>query len=410
MPASPSPQTPKVERDPRLFMWFMTLVIGIMYLVTLVEQPAVRQAGTLIPLTILLIIHVILHWQLERITARPSRVFWYILVQGGLAFAISVLAQGFGLIFAVFMALIGEAVGLLRLTRQGVLAIVYYLALLVTGLVQLLGWDSSGFLILGTVPMVIFVVIYVTLYMRQNEARERAQHLAAELEAANRQLSEYAAQVEDLTIANERQRMARELHDTLSQGLAGLILQLEAVDAHLANHRTEKARAIVSTAMDQARVTLAEARRAIDDLRRPSLDDLEAALRLEISRFNGATGIPVHLHTDPTPPLPDPIKETLLRTVAEALTNIANHARAQNVTVEVRMKDENLSVTVHDDGVGFDPSAIPSGHYGLLGIQERARLVNGSFDIQSGHGNGTILRIQIPLSPLSLATPVSEKQ
>src|SRR5512141_2059623 len=98
-----------------------------------------------------------------------------------------------------------------------------------------------------------------------------------------KQLTEYAAQVEDLTIANERQRIARELHDTLSQGLAGLILQLEAADAHLSNKNSEQAQTIVTNAMAQARVTLADARHAIDDLRQSSRDDLDSALRLEIS-------------------------------------------------------------------------------------------------------------------------------
>jgi len=137
------------------------------------------------------------------------------------------------------------------------------------------------------------------------------------LEAANRQLSEYAARVEDLTIAAERQRMARELHDTLSQGLAGLILQLEAVDAHLSHNHPEKAHAIISDAMLQARATLADARRAIDDLRQTTQDDFETSLRLEISRFTDATGIPCIFHADATPPLPDPVKETIIRAVAE---------------------------------------------------------------------------------------------
>jgi NarL family two-component system sensor histidine kinase YdfH len=245
--------------------------------------------------------------------------------------------------------------------------------------------------------MVIFVVIYVTLYMRQNEAREHAQSLAAELETANRRLSEYAAEVEDLTIANERQRMARELHDTLSQGLAGLILQLEAADAHLSNHRNDKAHTIITNAMVQARATLADARRAIDDLRQPLLGNLDSAIRVEISRFTDATGIPIMFQSDPIPSLPDPSKEILVRAIAEALTNIANHANAQNVEIHIRVNEENLWVTIRDDGQGFDVTAIPAGHYGILGIKERVRLVNGNFEIQSGNGKGTTLNLKIPL-------------
>ena len=397
MQNKPFQNLPKVERDPRLFLLFMTMVIAAVYVTTLITIPSVRELKTLIPFTVLLVIHIVLHWQLENITKRTSRTFWYIIVQGVLALIISWLGNNIGVIFALFMALIGEAVGLLGLTRQGLYAGVYYLILLAVNLLQISGWNTSGSLLLTTVPMVIFVVIYVTLYMRQNEAREQAQAFANELETANRQLSEYAAQVEDLTIANERQRMARELHDTLSQGLAGLILQLEAADAHLNNKRSEKAQSIIGNAMEQARLTLADARRAIDDLRQSSLDDLDSTLRLEISRFTNATGIPIHFHADQTPPLLVPVTETLVRVLAESLTNIANHAHAHNVEVNIRVKDKSLLMTIQDDGVGFDASSIPSGHYGILGIKERVQLVNGSVEIQSVNGKGTTLRIDIPL-------------
>jgi NarL family two-component system sensor histidine kinase YdfH len=392
----------KVERDTRLFVWFMTLVIGGMYALSVYNHPDIRQPIILIPFTFLTIIHIVLHLYLGTITKSPSKIFWYIVIQGGLAFTISLLGKEMGLTFAFFMALIGEAVGLLGLTRQGLFAGIYYLILLTLGLFQTSSWDSFRLILLGTIPMVLFVVMFVSLYMRQNDAREQAQALAAELETANRQLAEYVAQVEDLTIANERQRMARELHDTLSQGLAGLILQLEAADAHLTNNRNEKAQSIIGNAMEQARVTLADARRAIDDLRRPSLDDLDSALRHEMDRFTDATGIPAHYNSKPTPTLPDSTKETLVRALAESLTNIANHAHAQNVEVSVRVKDKSLLMTIHDDGQGFDTSSIPSGHYGILGIKERVRLVNGQFELQSEDGRGTILIIEVPLIPSPL--------
>jgi len=387
----------KVERDPDLFVWFMTLVVVGMYASTLYSEPTTRQLGTLIPFTILTIAHIVLHWQLGKVLLHPSRIVWYILVQGVLALIISLIAKNLGMSFALFMALLGEAVGVYGLNRRGLMAGVYYLVLLAISLIQLSGWASTAWGFLGIIPIALFVVIYVSLYMRQVEAREKAQSLTDELEKANRQLSEYAAQVEDLTIANERQRMARELHDTLSQGLAGLILQLEAADAHLNNNRSEKAQSIIGDAMEQARATLSNARRAIDDLRQPFLDDLDSALRLEIDRFTEATGIPVNFHSDQTPPLPDPIKETLIRAVTEALTNIAHHAEAQNVEVNIGVKDKSVSVTIQDDGQGFDAASIPSGHYGILGLKERVRLVNGSFDVQSENGKGTTLKIDVPL-------------
>jgi NarL family two-component system sensor histidine kinase YdfH len=385
----------KIEQDYRIFFSFMTLVLVGMYAMTMFQNSSLRQSWLAVLFTILMIVHIILHWMVVRIIQVPSHKALYIIGQGLLAFVITHLSNNTGMVFSLYMALIGETIGFLGISRKGAFSTLFYLILSLINFVLFTNMDSAVYWLLTVIPVVIFISMYVTLYVRQAEARERAELLAAELETANQQLTEYAARVEDLTIATERQRMARELHDTLSQGLAGLILQLEAADAHLGNNRTEKARSIVASTMEQARATLTDARQVIDDLRKPSLDDLESALRLEISRFTTATGIPCTYYSDQTQPIPDPVKETVLRAVAEALTNIANHAKSQNVAVDVRMKDKSLLVTIQDDGVGFDASAIPSGHYGLLGIHERVRLVSGSFDIESD--NGTKLKIQIPL-------------
>ena len=385
----------KVEQDYRIFFAFMTLVLMGMYFVSIRNNPILHQFWYGALFTALMIVHIVLHLLVIRIIQTPFRKVFYIVGQGLLAFILTHLSQNTGMVFSLYMALIGESIGFLGISRQGILSTLYYLALSLLNFVLFTSMGNAVYWLLTIIPVVLFIGMYVTLYVRQAEARERAETLAAELETANRQLTEYAARVEDLTIAAERQRMARELHDTLSQGLAGLILQLEAADAHLTNDHQAKAQSIVGNAMQQARATLADARRAIDDLRQPSLDDLDSALRLEISRFTDATGIPCDYRSEHTQPISDPIKETILRSVAEALTNVANHARAQNVAIHVQGKDKSLSVTIQDDGQGFDASAIPSGHYGLLGIRERVRLANGSFEIQNN--NGTILKIQIPL-------------
>jgi len=387
----------KIAQDYRIFFAFMTLVMIGVYFMTLAQNPSLRQSWLVVLFTLLMVVHVTLHWLVVRIIQTPSLKTLYILGQGLLAFFITQLSHNTGMVFALYMALIGETIGFLGISRWGALSTFYYMALSLINFVFFTNMDSAVYWLITIVPIIIFISMYVTLYVRQAEAREKAEALAAELETANQQLTEYAARVEDLTIANERQRMARELHDTLSQGLAGLILQLEAIDAHLSNNRNEKAQSIVGNAMEQARATLANARRVIDDLRQSSLDDLDSALRLEISRFTNATGIPCNYHADQTPPLPDPVTETLVRAVAESLTNIANHAKAQNVSINVGMQDKNLSISIQDDGVGFDASSIPSGHYGILGIKERVRLVNGSFEIQSKNGEGTIMKIEIPI-------------
>jgi len=258
-------------------------------------------------------------------------------------------------------------------------------------------WAATA---LGILPV---VVIYVWMLRRQMDAREKAQALLAELETAHRQLSEYAVQVEDLTLAAERRRMARELHDTLSQGLAGLILQIEAAGAHLDNQNTDKAQAVLRQALTRARETLADARRAIGDLREMPGDDpdLATAIKEEIERFEVLTGISCQANLDVNCAVPEALRETIARVAAEGLFNIAMHAQASQVSLELKCGAEDLRLTLRDDGRGFDPlSAVgASGHYGLLGLRERCRLAGGTLEIASRPGEGSQLMVRLPLNP-----------
>lgn len=388
-----------IERDPRLFTWFLTIVVFVIYIWALSANPFLRQPQTLMPFTLLVAVHVLLHWQIEKIIVTPRVFPAYTLIQGGLAFAICWLAGLEAMTFTLFMALIGESVGMFGLTRRAILASTFFLTLTMLSLNQITNLVAAGWSLLGIIPILALTLIYTILYKRQAEAREQAQTLAAELETANRQLTEYAAQVEDLTIAAERERMARELHDTLSQGLAGLILQLEAADAQLGRQNPEKARQIIAQSMQKARESLTEARNAISNLRENHLGELEDSLRREIDRFQAATGLPCVFHADSTPQhLPDSVKETILRTVSESLTNIARHARASEAAVTLTVKEQTLTLAIQDNGNGFDPQTIPSGHYGLLGIRERIRLIGGQLTLDSAPGEGTILTIEIPIS------------
>jgi NarL family two-component system sensor histidine kinase YdfH len=260
------------------------------------------------------------------------------------------------------------------------------------------GWSSLGGWLIAMVPITVFVVVYVSLYTREMEARARAQALVEELKEAHQQLADYADKIEDLTLTAERQRMARELHDTLAQGLAGLILQLEAADAHISSSRPEKAQSIIRQAMSRARDTLADARRVIDDLRSEPTD-LEEALREEVSRFSSAAGIPCKLEISLPEDLPEPLCEQILRVVNEGLTNIGRHALAKQAWLHLIEHENGLEIEIGDDGLGFDPEKCldQPGHYGLKGIQERAHLAGGSLQIKSQPGDGTQLILQLPL-------------
>ena len=379
------------------FFIILTFAFGFVYFESLYANPAVRQLPRLIPFTVLMSVTIGLHWLSLRLQ-NWKQVSIYLAVQGALAFAVVYLGENIGPLMAVYMGLIGETIGLLgpkpraRITViAALLGLSFLNYLLLTGLGQWYWW------LLAMGPMTFFVVVYVVLYSRQAEARAQAQAFSRDLEAANHQLSEYAARVEDLTIAAERQRMARELHDTLSQGLAGLILQLEAADAHLAGNRPERARDILQQSMEKARGTLAEARQAIDDLRQPAERDLAEAVQREVDHFTIATGISCQPQIEGMVEVPAPVAETAIRAISEGLTNIARHARAKSVTLRLTGNRNELEIEICDDGVGFDPAAVEAGHFGLLGMRERVRLAGGRLEVQSAPGNGTCILIHFPL-------------
>lgn len=294
----------------------------------------------------------------------------------------------------------GEAAMIPADLRAAGITIVGYMALSAVNFGLQLGWNMLPALIAYIAPMAFFILVYALMFQRQARARQQTQSLLVDLETAHRQLAEYAVQVESLTLSNERERMARELHDTLAQGLAGLILQLEAVDTHLSRGQSERAQKITAQAMARARSTLAEARRAIDDLRQNHSDmDIESIIRAEAERFTSATGLDCDLDLEIISKVPEPLANHVLKIVSEGLTNIANHARARNVALHLEAHNGLLELEIKDDGCGFDPGAqTASGHYGLVGMRERARLAGGTLEIHSVSGKGTTLHLELSLS------------
>lgn len=382
--------------------FFLLVVVGLIFLYgfSVYYQPVLRAPARLILFTLLMIIHGILHWNLPYYARSHRSGMVYALVQGLLAFVLVLLGNSASLSYGLYMSLVGELFGFLGANIFGWVAVAFSLLLsgVSTYLVQ--GSQDLGTWALTVGAMTFFVVVYVTMIRRLAEARERSQALLHELETAHRQLAEYADRVEDLTLAAERQRMARELHDTLSQGLAGVILQLEAADAHLSSQHNQKAQAILQQAMERARSTLADARRAIGDLRETGApDDLGDALRGEVQRFQRATGIDCRLELDVPDELPGGLAEQVVRVAAEGLSNIARHARASQAWLHVVEKEQHLEMEIGDNGAGFDPvTASQPGHYGLLGLRERVRLNGGELEIISRPGQGTRLCMRFPLA------------
>lgn len=205
----------------------------------------------------------------------------------------------------------------------------------------------------------------------------------------------------ELGAVKERNRLAREIHDTLAQGLTAIALQLETADALLElNSDAAKVRQSVHQALECARDNLEEARRSVLDLRAAPLEGhtLGEALA-KLAHDNQRKGkLAIHFEEVGSGRLlPARVEIGLYRVAQEALTNAKRHAHASTITIQLIVTPEQIQMTIEDDGCGFDPTNIPEGHYGLIGLNERVRLMGGTVKICSGPDEGARFEITVPL-------------
>ncbi len=201
----------------------------------------------------------------------------------------------------------------------------------------------------------------------------------------------------------ERNRLAREIHDTLAQGLAATTLQLESADALLGAGAPEPVRTPLRRALSLTQANLEEARRSLLDLRAAPLEDrpLAEALEVLVSRWEAETGVGASFEAvNGARPLPPRIEAALYRICQEALANVARHAGAERVTVRLVSTPEKVRLAVEDDGRGFDVSGIPADRHGILGMRERAERLGGRLELRSVPGGGTGVEATVPLEGL----------
>ena len=197
----------------------------------------------------------------------------------------------------------------------------------------------------------------------------------------------------------ERNRLAREIHDTLVQGLTGIIMQLETADAFLEGAQSDRGREALRQAIALTRSNLEEARRSVFDLRAAPLEgrSLDQALASLIHDRQTDAKLKITFEASGSRPLPARIEAGLYRIAQEALTNIVRHARARRVMVRWLTTPKYTQLLIEDDGVGFDVGQLPSDWHGLMGMQERARLLGGTLTLRSQPKRGTQIQVTIPL-------------
>jgi ligand-binding sensor domain-containing protein/signal transduction histidine kinase len=203
-------------------------------------------------------------------------------------------------------------------------------------------------------------------------------------------------------VLQERNRIAREIHDNLAQEILGISVQLEIV-ARTLSKSPEVARTHLDRARALVRSSVAEARRYVWDLRSQSLDerDLPAALADMTRRLSADSGVQTQFSVGGTfRPLPPQVENNLLRLGQEAVGNAVRHARAQVITVSLDFDAREVRLSVKDDGRGFDPATCngdAGGHFGLVGMRERAEQMGGIAQVNSRPGEGTEVLVRVPI-------------
>ena len=300
--------------------------------------------------------------------------------------------------FFLFYILSVQAMILLP-PRRGLIWMVGFIVVAIGPIVYEEGWPGGVFDALLIGFGFFFIGAFAYTRMWAEEARYESQQLLKELQVAHRQLQEHAERAEALAVAEERNRLSRDLHDTLGHRLTVAVVQLEGAE-RLIPGDPNRAAHMLATVREQMRAGLGELRRTVATLRTPLAEDLSltTALKQLAGDFERATQLQVHTSMpDTLPPLPDSHRIALYHAAQEALTNVGRHAQARTAWLALEVSDEAATLTVSDDGVGL-PDGVESDGFGLLGMHERAAQLGGEVGLTARPEGGTQLVFCLPLA------------
>lgn len=257
--------------------------------------------------------------------------------------------------------------------------------------------QSSLFVIIA---LVIRNLGFVTVGYFVTHLMKQQRQLRRELSAANQQIASFATMTESLTISRERNRMARELHDTLAHTLTASTVQLQAATT-LWDSNPGKAHELVERSLNITRNSLDETRRALHDLRASPLENLGLLLAIrELGETTSKrTGSQVDMHLpEQMAHLPETVEQTIYRIVQESLENIVRHAHASCVTIQMSQQRDTISLSIQDDGKGFEVNQIDNTQrYGIRGMRERVKALGGRMELFSQPNLGTQVQFEIQI-------------
>ncbi len=322
-------------------------------------------------------------------------IFGFQLVQGrGRAFAVAYACVQVPLGFVLFSfsgAAAGAVLLLVVLVSQSVLLLPTPGAAAVAAIIPLvhvnMAWPDGLWEGLNTLAVTTFTLVVTLLLVREQRAR-------AELAAANEQLRGYAAQAEQLATTQERNRLARDIHDGLGHHLTVVQMLLQAARAVIDTADPDRLDTMLAKAQDQSKQALAEVRRSVAALREPRSEPLVDALRVLAGEAGVPTGVEVR---GAARAIPVEVEESLFRAAQEGLTNVRKHAGASAVTVVLDFdRDDVVRLEVRDDGCGLSGDVPADTGYGLVGLRERVANLGGRVSVDSAADRGLTLTVEVP--------------
>jgi signal transduction histidine kinase len=237
-----------------------------------------------------------------------------------------------------------------------------------------------------------------------DERRQALVHLEAAMEENIGLHAQLVVQAREAGVLDERERMAGEIHDTIAQGLTGVITQIEATHQSWGDEPEMRRR--LDVAADIARQSLADARRSVRAIRPAELDGsrLPSAIEDVASRWSELTGVPVAVTTTGAQRgLRPEVEVALLRATQEALANVGRHAEASRAGITLSFTDDSVVLDVRDDGSGFDIGSMPrSDSFGLTAMRTRVGQVNGDLHVESAPGEGTAISVKVPIATIGV--------
>jgi signal transduction histidine kinase len=258
---------------------------------------------------------------------------------------------------------------------------------------------------LSYIPTYIAGVLFIGLYgrasRRAEEARARSEELAGRLQEANRLLKKYAERAEEVAAAQERSRLARELHDAVTQTVFSMNLTAEG--ARLACEADpRKVPGLLDRLQELGRDALSEMRALVDELRPRSVAQLGlvGSLQKHLAMRRRRDGLAARLEVSGEERGAEAVQEALFRTAQEALNNVLRHSGVKEAEVELAYGQAEVCLRVRDAGRGFEPGSAGGGEsFGLVNMRERVEALGGSFRLVSAPGAGTAIEARVPLEP-----------